>query len=190
MRTCAVAGLFAFGLLFLSIPSQGSAQGVFLGAGASLPTADYGEYAETGWMAEAGIILPIDDERGLSIFAEGIYGSNTHSDIDGDKTNLLGGFGGVELSFAGDAESGLFVFGEVGFLRHDFKSDEYPQFEEADTGFAFGGGVGFDFPLGERLGGYILGRYLQGQLADDETGEGNTTLFGLMAGVGISFGGG
>ena len=69
-------------------------------------------------------------------------------------------------------------------MRHDFKSDEFPEDEGADTGFAFGGGAGYGIPLGENLGGWILGRYVQGQF-DEE----NTRFFAVMAGVSISAGG-
>jgi hypothetical protein len=171
--------------LTVTLPPQASAQGVFLGAGLTLPTGDYGEYADAGWIFEGGVSFPIVQNR-VFLFADGLFGSNSHGDVEGDKTNLLGGLGGVELSFADEDGRGFFVFGELGFLRHDYKSDEYPQFEGADTGLAFGAGGGYGIPLGGRLMGWVLGRYLQAQFDED---DGNTSFLGVMAGVSIPIGG-
>jgi hypothetical protein len=179
----------ALAVLSFSFPTQASAQGVFLGGGATFPTGDYGDYADAGWMAEAGLSFPIG-EQGIFIFADGLYGSNGHSDHDGDKTNLLGGFLGLEKMFANEAGAGPFIFGEVGFLRHSYKSDEYPEWEEDDTGFAFGGGAGYSIMLSETLNGWVLGRYIHGMYSGDDGSEDwNTSFFGIMAGVGIALGG-
>jgi len=176
-------GFCALSLVFLFYPpAQAYGQGVFLGGGGTFPTGDYGDYAKTGWMVEGGVSIPMN-ENGIFLFADGLFGSNKH-DYEGDKTNLLGGFGGVEKSFADEDGKGVFVFGELGFLRHDYKSDEFPEDEGADTGFAFGGGAGYGIPLGENLGGWLLGRYIQGQFDG-----GNTGFFAVMAGVSIPVGG-
>jgi hypothetical protein len=116
-----------------------------------------------------------------------MYGSNGHDHHD-DKTNLLGGFGGVELFFADEDGKGPFVFGQVGFLRHSYKSEEYA--EDSTTGLAFGGGVGYAIPIGG-LNGFILGRYIQGQTGDDEAeyDDGNTALLGLSVGASFPVGG-
>ena len=191
MRKCAVLGIALLAVFSFSVPSQASAQGVFIGAGASIPTGDFkdfgdGDGANTGWMAEAGFGFPLN-ESGLIAFVEGLYGSNGH-DYEGDKTNLLAGFGGIEFNFAEEGMAGPFVFAQVGFLKHSYKSDDFSDYEDSSSGLAFGGGVGYSIPLGS-MSGWVLGRYIQGQLSDDETGEGNTTLLGLMAGVSIPVGG-
>jgi len=210
MRNFVVSILAVFVALSFVIPSQVSAQHVFLGGGATFPTGDYGDYADTGWMVEGGIGFPVG-ENGLSLFVDGLYGSNSHGEAlvpalqdsgDGDKTSLLGGFAGVEYAFAEPGEAGLFVFGQVGFLRHDLDLDELvpelQSLEETETGFAFGGGAGYSFPIGG-LNGYVVGRFLQGRFGEedgglspelqDEGGSGNTTFFGLTAGVSIPLGG-
>jgi hypothetical protein len=184
-----LSGLLLLGSFSLWCPNPISAQGVFLGAGRSFPTGDYGEYADAGWIAEAGVTFPLNQEKGIFLVGEGLYGSNNHSDFEGDKTKLLGAFGGIEVSFANESGAGPFVFAELGILRHDYTSDEYPEFDEANTGLAVGGGGGYGLPLTRRLSVYVLGRYLWGHLENEETGEGNTTLFGLMAGVSVSLGG-
>jgi len=188
MRKCAVLGIALLAVLSLTLPAQASAQSVFLGAGATIPTGDYKDFgsghgANTGWMVEGGAGFPVG-ENGLHLFANGLYGSNGH-DHEGEKTNLLGGFGGVEYVFAEPGEAGLFVFGEVGFLQHKWV---YEGGDESSSGIAFGGGAGYSLPLGS-VNGWVLGRYLQGQTGDDEFDEGNTTFLGLMAGVSIPIGG-
>lgn len=189
MRKCVVLCIATLAILSFTLPNQASAQGVFLGAGATFPSGDYGDYADTGWITEAGVSFPLG-EQGFFIFADGLYGSNNHSDYEGDKTNLLGGFAGVERAFMNEDGAGPFIFAEIGFLRHSFKSDDYPEDEEDDTGLAFGGGAGYGIPLGESLSGWILGRYIRGQYSGDEGYEDwNTAVFGIMAGVSIALGG-
>jgi hypothetical protein len=183
MRKCVVLGIALFAVSLFTPPTRVSAQGVFLGGGATIPTGDYGDYADVGWMAEAGISFPMNEE-GVYLFGDGLYGSNSHSDHEGDKTNLLGILGGVELDLSEEGSAGVFLFAEAGILRHTYKSDEFPDEEGTDTGFAFGAGAGYGFPLGETLNGWVLGRYLQGQFDG-----GNTAFVGLMAGVSFAVGG-
>jgi hypothetical protein len=175
------ATLVALSLYF----SPGSAQEVFLGAGGSLPTGDFGVYADVGWVVGGGLGLPLND-KGLSIFADARFGSNKYSDIDGDKAVLLAGFVGIEMSFSGSGGVGPFVFGKAGVLRHDDRSRDFPQYEVDGTGAAFGGGAGYRLPLKGSLNAWVLGEYIQGQF-DDE--DGNTTFLALMAGVSIPLGG-
>jgi len=182
MRRCIVFGVVALGAFFFTLPSQASAQSAWIGAGATIPSGDFGDYANTGPMGVAGISLPLG-EKAWSLFAEGFYGANNHSDFDGDKTTLYGGHGGLTLDFAGEGEAGFYVFGQVGFMIHDFASDDFPEDNVSDTGLAFGGGAGYGFPLAS-LNGWLEARYMQGQF-DEE----NTALFGLMAGISFPLGG-
>jgi hypothetical protein len=191
MRKCAFFSLALLAVLSLALPGQASAQAVFLGAGATIPTGDYKDFgdedgAKTGWMATGGVIFPIG-ENGLQGFVHGTYGSNSH-EWEGNKTNLLGGFAGIEYVMAEPGEPGPFVFGEVGFLRHSYKSDDFPEYEDSSSGLALGGGAGYSIPLGT-FTGWVLGHYTHGFLSDDETGEGDTTFFGVMAGVSVPIGG-
>jgi hypothetical protein len=185
MRKCVVVFVAALAVLSFTLPSQASAQSVFLGAGATIPTGDYKDIdeAKTGWMVEGGFGFPLGG-GGLYGFVEGLYGSNKH-EHEGDKTNLLGGFGGIEYVFAEEGEAGLFVFGEVGFLRHSYKSEEHSESESSDSGIAFGGGAGYSIPFGESMNGWILGRYLMGKTGEDS----DTSFIGIMAGVSIPIGG-
>lgn len=190
MRKCLVVAVALAALCFM-VPSQVSAQGIFVGAGASIPTGDYGDYADPGYLAEVGVSFPINED-GLFVFVDGMYGSNSHAEDSfgyesGAKTNLLMGLGGVEFSFADEGEAGPFVFGEVGAMQHKYKTDAY---DESEWGLAFGGGAGFSLPLNETINGWVLGRYLQGSFDSEEGDSGSTGFFAIMAGVSFSVGGG
>ena len=192
MRKCVVAALAILTALCFTLPAQANAQAVFLGVGATVPTGDFSDFgdgdgASAGWLANGGVVFPLNED-GLYVFGEGMYGSNSH-DYEGDKTNLLGGFAGIEMGFGEEGEAAPFVFGQVGFLRHEYKSDDFTEFEGSSSGLAFGGGAGYGFPLGESMRGWVLGRYLQGQTSDDEAGDGNTTFLNFGAGISIPFGG-
>ena len=196
MRKNLLTGMAFFAATLLVMPNNASAQSVFLGAGATFPMGDYGDYADTGWLAEAGFSLPLGDGPWSGLFT-GFYGGNGHSYDEGipelygsddDKTSLLGGLVGAEYSFSEQGEAGPFVFGEVGLMRHKYEpADDGPEpelyGEESSTGFAFGGGVGYSIPFGS-VNGYALARYLNGQFD-----EGSTAFIGVMAGVSIPLGG-
>jgi hypothetical protein len=92
--------------------------------------------------------------------------------------------GGILFDTGGEGEAGVYAFGQLGFMVHDYKSDEFSEFEGSETGLAFGGGAGYGFPLGS-LSAWAEGRYMQGQFDD-----GNTSFFGVFAGISIPFGGG
>ncbi len=191
MRKCVVMCVAALAVLSFTLPSQASAQSVFGGAGLTVPTGDYkdfgqGDGAKTGWMVEGGFMYPLG-ESGLYGFVNGLYGSNSR-ETDGDKSNLLAGLAGLEYNFAEEGEAGPFIFGEIGYMRHAYRSDDHA--DENDYGIAFGGGAGWSVPLGG-VNGYVLGRYLQGQTSDDPPGafDINTSFIGIMAGVSIQIGG-
>ena len=192
MRKCVVVGLAILTALCFTLPTQANAQAVFLGAGATFPTGDFADFGDgdgagTGWMLEAGISFPLTD-NGVFVFGEGMFGSNSH-DYEGDKTNLLGGFAGIEYSMAEEGEAGAFFFGELGFLQHKYVSDDFSEFESSTTGFAFGAGAGYGIPLGDNMNGWVLGRVMQAQTEDEEYGDGNTTFAGISAGISIGLGG-
>ncbi len=188
MRKCVQVGVTVLGAFALFLPSQGSAQiGLFLGAGGTFPTGDYGEYAGMGWMLEGGASHPIND-AGLSVFGEGLFGSNGDDGdlgIDGDKTNLLGAFGGVEFNLSPKTDAGLFIFAEVGMLKRTVTFEQNPQDDYSESALSFGGGAGYNFPIGG-LNGWVLGRYLHGQF---DSQDGKIALFGVSVGVSYPIGG-
>jgi hypothetical protein len=109
----------------------------------------------------------------LVIGAEGFYGQNSHSDVEGDKTSPYGVMGMLQYDFAGpEAESSPYVLGEVGILWRKFSSDRFEG--STDSGLGFGGAAGYYFPLGS-VGGWLEGRVMHARI-DDE----NTTFVGMI----------
>jgi hypothetical protein len=164
-------------LALLAVPAPASAQVFgFLGAGATIPTSDYGDYANTGWMGAAGVGFPIGD-AGLAVGAEGFYGQNNH-DYDGDKTNPYGALGFVQYSFGDQARLHPYLLGGAGILVHKYSSDNFNG--DSESQFAYSFGAGLAYPLGATTGLYGEGRYW---------GSEDTTFFGIMGGFFFTFGG-
>ena len=175
----------ALSLAFVGVmaPAPTAAQiTVGIGGAATIPTGDYGDYANTGWMGSVGITAPVGSS-GLGVAVDGFYGSNNHSDIDGDKTNLLGVTGSLGYAIATGGSMMPYVFGSLGFMKHSYKSDTYPDLEDSVSGLAFGGGAGVSFPLGS-INGNVQGTYLMGSGDID-----GTQFFAIGAGIGIPIGG-
>ena len=149
----------------------------FVGIGATLPTGDYGEFAETGWMATAGVRVWQSPNDRAGLWAEGFYGSNTHSDIDGDKTNLYGGLAsvGFDLTTGAGMTATPYLLGSVGYMVHQYKSDLFSEFEGSDGGIAFGGG-----------GGFYLGRFWLDARYMAASIDSETTSF-ILVSAGVAF---
>lgn len=182
-----VCAAFVLAVIGLVSPSAASAQSVFIGGGATIPTGNFADFdgdgpssegAKTGWQASAGATFAVG-ASGLSLGARGFYGRNSH-DTEGDRTDLYGGTALGLFSFGGTTLA-PFIFGEVGFLTHAFKSDTSENV--SDSGLALGGGAGVNIPVGS-INLFLVGGYMQG------TGDvKDTKAFGISGGVTIPFGG-
>ncbi|MEJ2203488.1 MAG: hypothetical protein P8170_05220 [Gemmatimonadota bacterium] len=163
-------------LLCVSLPTPGEAQWVWIGGGGSFPVSDYGDYAKTGVLLTGGVGVPVGEE-GLSLFGEAFWGQNGHSDFDGDKTNPYGFMGGVQLDMATEDQGGPYFFGEAGILFHKYSSDTFDG--DTSSGFGYGAGAGYSFPLGG-VNGWIEGRAMNASI------DGSKTSFvSVLAGVSI-----
>ena len=168
-------------LLLLALPVTAGAQAnIYLGGGATLPQGDYGDFAKTGWMAQAGITYFLASAPGLGIWGGGSYGSNSHEGTSGDKTNLFGAHAGLIYRIGNTANPGVYVLGGAGMLNHQYKPGEAGEPSENDWEFAWLGGAGVDIPLSS-VGLWFEGTY---------NARGDTKWFGINAGVSISLGGG
>ncbi len=171
--------------LVFAAPAATQAQFVFVGGGVTVPTSDYGDYANTGWIGTVGIGFPIG-AAGLSVMAEGLYGQNNHDTavagvVDGDKTNLYGGMAELEYR-AGDPDRiGPYFFGGGGILVHKFSPATGTG--DSSSGFGYVFGAGLDVPVGSSVGVWFEGRYL-GASIDSST----TAVFGVLAGIGFDIG--
>ena len=160
------------------VPSILTAQTrLFFGAGATSPAGDYGEYAKTGYLVNAGVGFALNPKLGVN-FA-GWYGGNSHDDIEGDKTTLYGLFGHLKYQLHAPEKTGLFVSGGLGFLTHKYSSNEFPEDEGSESNFEYSAAAGIDFPLKGKLGLYALAGYVGGE----------DTFLRFMAGITIPLGG-
>ena len=150
---------------------------VFLGGGPTFPMGDYKDYAKTGWMAQAGVGVPVGG-KGLIIGGEALFGSNKHeAPPEGDKTNLYGVNGAIAYRIGDKAKPGIFIFGTAGVLNHAYKSEQFPEDEDSEWKFAWGGGAGVQVPFGGNKSFAVQGKFM------DRDG---TRLIGAF--VGLSFG--
>lgn len=163
--------------MFLMVPSGLVAQNIFVGGGLSLPTGEFGDYADTGWLGVAGMLFPVGD-AGLHFGFEGFYGQNNHTDVDGDKTNVSGLMGVIEYDFGDPDAVGFYIFGGAGWMRHKFTTDTAGGDASAtDNNFGYEGGAGVGVPVGGSTSVWVEGRYM---------GSSGTNFVGIMAG--LSFG--
>jgi hypothetical protein len=185
MRKYALLSVVFLALLPFSPSTPLAGQSVYFGGGATIPTGDYGDYADPGFMVIGGLEFPVGPE-GLSVFGEGFFGQNGHSDFEGDKTQPYGAMGGLLYSFSPDADASLYAFGQAGILVHKYSSDDFEG--DSESAFGYGGGVGYGFPLGG-VRGFVEGRYMSASFDDELGGSSSTAFFALFAGVSIGIGG-
>jgi len=129
----------------VTAPAHGQAS-IFVSGGPTFPMSDFGDYAKTGWMAMAGVNVPVGT-KGWSVGGDLVYGSNSHSDVNGDKTNLPGAFGFLQYRVGPTTKTGVYFYGQAGALNHQFRSESVPSDNASEWGFAYGGGAGVDIPL-------------------------------------------
>lgn len=158
-----------------------NAQYVFLGGGLSKPVGDYGDFAKTGWMATGGVGFDIGN-KGLWLEAQGYFGNNNHSDVDGDKTQLLSGMGALGYTFSPDAKVTPWVMAGVGFLSHKYKPATGTG--GSSSSFAYEAGAGLSIKAGSKANVWFGGQYMGG------TGDNkDTKLIMILAGITINVGG-
>lgn len=185
MRNRVLTMVAAGALLLVAAPAATQAQWVWVGGGLSVPTSDYGDATNAGWLGTVGVGFPIG-ESGLGVSAEGFYGQNGATDeaeAGGlDKGSIFGAMGNVGYRIGDPENIGAYLFGGLGLLasKASFTDDT-----ESDTESAFGYqfGVGVDVPVGSNVGVWVEGRYM-GSSKDDVT----TSIFGILAGLGFGIG--
>jgi hypothetical protein len=171
MRRLVISGsLLALAVTLVSAPV--SAQ-FYVGGYASLPSSDYGEFAKTGWMAEAGYGFWKSSNERLTLWVSGSYGSNSWEGEGDGKTNIMMGLGSATYNLTASAESGPYLMGHVGYLnsKASFEDVDF----DGEGGVAFGGGAGWFFGKF-----FVEGRYITASI--DEA-----TLGLILIGAGISF---
>ena len=159
MKKRSVLILAAFAFLAFAIPAQAQTT-LYIGAGGSFPTGDFGDYANTGWIGTAGALFAVG-APGLSAGAEFFYGQNNHKselseDVD-SKTTPWGFMGILDYSFGEAGSIQPYLFGGAGVLIHKFSTEG---FSESETKFGWEFGAGLAFPIGATSSIYAEGRYV------------------------------
>jgi hypothetical protein len=176
-------------LLALCLPAGASAQGVYIGAGLNFPTSDYSDEHDTGFLSVGGVSFDLPVE-GMSAYVEGFWSrsSFSHDEYGEDAVaNPYGVMGGLLYDFADEDSPGLYVFGQAGRMVHKFD----PSGDDSTSGFGYGGGVGFGFPM-DGVGFWIEGRYMGASIDYEKVGgfQAATPAFmAIMAGISMSLGG-
>ena len=164
MKKRSVFLLTAFALMAFAIPVQAQTT-LYIGGGGSFPTGDFGDVANTGWMATAGALFGVGTP-GLGIGAEFFYGQNNHKDevslSEDAKTTPWGFMGILDYSFGEAGAIQPYLFGGLGVLIHKFSS---AGFSESSTEFGYEFGAGLAFPIGATSSIYAEGRYVGSDLA-------------------------
>jgi len=155
-----MTGALALGVVaVLLAATPAKAQYVFLGGGVTKPIGDFNDYAKTGWMAQGGLGFDIGD-KGLWAELEGYYGSNKHSDVTGDKTNLIIGMAALGYSFMPGKNVSPYITGGLGVQAHQFKSESVPAANGTDTNLGYTGAFGVGFNNQAKVHLWIEGRFL------------------------------
>jgi len=159
--------LAAFAFLAFAIPAQAQTT-LYVGAGGSFPTGDFGDFYNTGWMGTAGALFGAGP---VGVGAEFFYGQNNFS-VDGSdaKATPWGFMGIVDYAFGQPGKIRPYVFGGLGVMINRFSGGEE---SVSDTEFGYQAGAGLSFPIGATSSIYAEGRYM---------GSDGAKYFGALAG--------
>lgn len=180
----AIATSVAAALLALAIPQTTQAQSIYLLAGLSVPSSDYGDFADTGWLGAGGVTFPIG-EAGLWAGAEGMYGQNSFSsDAVDENWKLFSAMGIIGYDIPTESTVSPYLFGGLGLMS--LSSSLEGSDSESGFGWQIGGGVGFE--TGGNVSPFVEGRYQSASLGD-EGEDATVAILGIEAGVSIGIGG-
>ena len=178
MKKRSVLFLAAFAFLAFAIPAQAQTT-LYIAGGASFPTGDFGDYANTGWMAAGGAIFGLGDS-GFGVGGEVFYGQNNHKDevslFENTKTTPYGIMAIADYTFGSGGGLRPYLFGGLGLMVHKFSGDGFDS--ESESGFGYQFGAGLSFPIGLFVEGRFMG---SSSMGEGEFAEA-TTYFGVLAG--------
>lgn len=158
----------------LALPLTANAQSVFVLAGLSSPSSDFGDFADTGWLAAGGVTFPVG-EAGLWAGAEGLFGQNGFSNVDDETYKVFSAMGILGYDIQTESSVSPYVFGGLGLMSLSNGDSE------SGFGWQLGGGVGFE--TGGNVSPFVEGRYQSASLDG-----GTLAIFGVAGGVSIGLG--
>lgn len=147
----------------VAVSSPAGAQYVFFGAGPTIPSGEYGDFAKTGYMISLGFGTDIGT-KGLFLEAELGRGTNSHENTGqaNEKTNVYSAFGALGWSF-GAAEKKVrpYLLAGAGVVAHQFRTDAEPAVGEGtESKFGATGAGGLSIRLTEKANFWLEGRYI------------------------------
>ena len=148
----------------------------YAGGGASFPTGEFGEYADTGWQVAGGVLFPISD-TGLAVGGEAFHSSNERKpDATGITYNLaLGLVAVLRYGFATFGSVTPYVSGGAGLHYLSTRGGD----GSVDIPFGYQLGAGLSFRLAANTAVFVEGRYT----ADSMLG-----YYGLIGGLSFPLG--
>jgi len=158
-RLCGSIVVGALVALAAATPAEAQKPFIFFGGGMSIPMSDFKDYAETGWVAQAGIGIDIGT-KGLWADVEGMYSRNNY-DLTNEETTNLGGLAVLGYTIAPASKVSPYLLGGLGFLR---SKTEVGTVSTTETNFAYTGGGGLGFRLSPKMLFYVEGRYMGGDV--------------------------
>lgn len=148
---------------------------VTMTGGATVPLGNFDKYASTGWIGTIGLMGSVGD-KGLGVGGQLYYGNNPHSsEIDGDKSAISGVLGTLRWRIGDKSKPGVFLVGNLGYLKQVISSEKFPSIEGSEDGLAYGAGAGLDLPRG-RVTWFLVARYLNADFDDASTSLAPITL--------------
>lgn len=173
----AIAASTAVLFMAFALPQTASAQSVYVLAGLSAPTGDYGDIADTGWLGAGGVTFPVG-EAGLWAGAEALYGQNGFANSD-ENAKLFSAMGILGYDIQTQSSVSPYVFGGLGLMSLSNGDSE------SGFGWQLGGGVGFE--TGGNVNPFVEARYQSASIGDEPT-DLTVSIFGIEAGVSIGLG--
>jgi len=163
--------------LLASAPAANAQSGYWwVGAAASMPTGDAADVLEAGYFGSVGVGINISSMTGISLNAEGLYGSHS-AKIGSGSTSMTGFFGNVEWEYANDTKWMPYVFAGYGSLSMK------PKGGSSDSNGAWQVGGGFGYRLKDNLNLWGDVRYMS-----IDTAGSATTLVPIAVGISMPWG--
>ena len=144
----------------------------YVGGYASLPSGDFGDVANTGFLVEAGFQLFESSNEKLSLYVSGGYGMNGTDADDLDFTQIMG-LGHVVYDLTSGGSATPYLIGSAGYLS---LKTEVGDESNTEGGLTFGGGIGLGFS--SRF--WVEGKFMTASIDD-------ATISQLLIGGGVSF---
>jgi len=175
----AIATSVAAAFLALALPQTTQAQSIYVLAGLSVPSSDYGDNADTGWLGAGGVTFPIG-EAGLWAGAEALYGQNSFSsDVVDDNFSVFSAMGVLGYDIPTESSLSPYVFGGAGIMSLSNGDSE--------SGFGWQLGAGLAFAGESNITPFVEGRYQSASIGD-EVDDATIAIFGIEGGVSIGIG--